>query len=160
MRPNPLPIPAKGKVSDTSESGQALIETAISLTMLIVMLLGVVEIAGLAYTAIQVTNAARAAVQYGDQNIGTKDDKTGMKTAAALEAPYLPNLNTLPSSSCICANGTACDPSATPSCGILSNPVFTIHVTTSTTYTPFIDLPGLPSSYTLYGEAYQQVLSN
>lgn len=146
-------------VGTTGESGQALIETAITLAMLVVMLLGAVEIGSIAYAAIQVTNAARAAVQYGDQNVGVMQDSTGMQTAASLEAPFLPNLNTTSSSSCVCADGTACSTNGT-SCGMGTNPVITLHVNTSATVTPYIHLPGLPSSFTLYGQAYQQVLSN
>lgn len=160
MSPNSLAIPAKGQVHKNGESGQALIETAISISMLLVMLLGVVEIGNIAYAAIQVTNAARAAVQYGDQNLGSMQDATGMQTAASLEAPYLTNLNTAsPSLSCVCADGTACSSSGN-SCANGTTSVITIHVTTSATVTPFIRLPGLPSTYTLHGEAYQQVLSN
>lgn len=161
MRSNVLLIPAKGKVREIGESGQALIETAITLTMFIVMLLGVVEIGSLAYAAIQVTNAARAAVQYGDQDVGTASDKTGMENAASLEAPFLPNLKTVPTQSCVCADSTACTFVGTvPSCAQSTNAIITIHVTTSATFTPFINLPGMPSTYTLHGEAYQQVLSN
>lgn len=160
MRLKKLSTSTSSGVGTTGESGQALIETAITLAMLVVMLLGAVEIGSIAYAAMQVTNAARAAVQYGDQSIGVMQDSTGMQTAASLEAPFLPNLNTPPPTlSCVCADGTACSTSGT-SCGMGTTPVITIHVTTSATVTPYIHLPGLPSSFTLYGQAYQQVLSN
>lgn len=140
------------------ESGQALIETAISLSLLVVMLIGVVEIANIAYAAVQVTNAAKAAVQYGDRTIGAAGDTTGMQNAAANEAPYLPNLSTNVSTSCVCADGVSCSISSTLCAGSVA--VNTLNVTTSTNFTPFINLPGLPTSITLQGYAAQQVLSD
>jgi Flp pilus assembly protein TadG len=43
------------------ESGQALVELALTMSMLIVMLLGAVQMGLLAYAAIEVANTAKAA---------------------------------------------------------------------------------------------------
>ncbi len=150
--------PTPGKRQRAGESGQALIETAITLALLVVILLGAAELGSIAYAAIQVVNAAKAAVQYGDQNHRSASDVTGMQTAAALEAPALTDLNTVVSHSCICSDGSA------STCALTDCPNSiieeTLQVQTSASFTPFIHLPGLPSTLTLNGQAIQKVLSN
>lgn len=149
-----------GRLRSTGESGQALVETAVSLGMLLIILIGAVEIGRIAYATIQVTNAAKAAVQYGAQNHNTAVDTTGMQTAAASEAPLLPNLNTAPSAPvCTCANdGTSVSCSDTTACPA-STSIETITVQTSATFDPLFHIPGTPTTYTLTGQAVQQVLS-
>jgi Flp pilus assembly protein TadG len=146
----------------SGESGQALIETAISLAMLVIMLLGAVEVGRIAWASIQVVNAAKAAVQYGDISNRNSSDMVGMQNAAAASATALPNLQTNVTSTCVCADGTAC---LTPSASIHNRcpggaAVGTLHVTSQVTFNPAIHLPGMPATYTLYGRAVQQVLSN
>ncbi|MGC8548076.1 MAG: TadE/TadG family type IV pilus assembly protein [Acidobacteriaceae bacterium] len=144
----------------SGESGQALVETAISLSLLVVMLLGIAEIGNLAYAAMQVTSAATAAVQYGDRSRAAATDTTGMLNAAQAAAPLLPNLalSPAPTTSCICANGAAstCSQGDCPGSSI----DVLLNVTTAVTFKPFIHLPGLPASFNLSGQAVQQVLSN
>lgn len=148
------------KSGQPGESGQALIETAITLSLLLIMLIGAAEIGRIAWASIQVTNAARAAVQYGDQTINTAVDYQGMKTAASNESPAITNLVTTPSGPvCTCANdGTVVDCSSTTACPG-STTIRTITVQTSTTFNPLFHLPGTPNTYTLTGQAVQQVLS-
>ena len=143
------------------ESGQALIETAVTIAMLSIMLLGAAELGRIAYAAIQVTTAAKAAVQYGSRTSGTAGDITGMKIAAALAAPALPNIaaNTTINSTCLCADGASCQLGDANDCPG-SAMVQTLHVTTSASFDPIIHLPGMPTTYTLNGKAVQQVLSN
>lgn len=152
---------ARGKAQQFGEAGQALIETAISLTMLIIMLIGAVEVGRIAWAAIQVTNAAKAAVQYGDYTLEDSDDIQGMKNAAADESPYLPNLTTDVTTSCICADTNACLPLSSGATNLCpkSATIGVLDVTTQTTFDPLIRLPGLPSTYTLHGKAVQQVLN-
>lgn len=142
----------------TAESGQALIETAVTLSMLLIMLLGAAELGRVAWAAIQVTNAAKAAAQYGDQDRKAAGDTTGIKNAASAEALTLTNLNTVVSHDCICSDGSASD------CGLTACPNSideeTLTIDTSATFDPLIHLPGLPATYTLSGQAVQKVLSN
>src|ERR1700744_6377881 len=70
-----------------SESGQSLVELSLGLTAMTVLLIGATEFGGLAYASIEVSNAARAGVQYGAQNHTTASDTTGMQTAATQDAP-------------------------------------------------------------------------
>lgn len=140
------------------EGGQALIETAVTLALLVIMLIGAMEIGRVAWASIQVANAAKAAVQYGDRNITVAQDISGMQTAAANEAVDIPNLNTAITSTCICADGISCTISSTLCAG--SAPIQTLHVTSTATFDPLIHLPGLPTTFTLQGTAVQQVLSD
>lgn len=144
------------------ESGQALIETAITLSMLFIMLIGAAEIGRIAWASIQVTNAARAAVQYGDQSINTAVDYTGMKTAAYNESPAITNLVTTPSGPvCTCANdGIVVDCSGSVSVVCPGSTMLrTITVQTSSTFDPLFHIPGTPKTYTLQAQAVQEVLS-
>lgn len=54
-----------------NESGQSLVEMALSLPLLVLLLLGTVELAQVCYGAIAVSNAAKAAAQYAAQNSTT-----------------------------------------------------------------------------------------
>lgn len=157
---NTPPNLIRGNPRSSGESGQALIETAVIMALLVILLIGAAEIGRIAYATIQVTNAAKAAVQYGDQNSRTAQDTPGMQTAAANEAPSLTDLNTNVSAIvCTCANdgsSAACySPTACPGSVIVE----TLTVQTSASFDPLIHLPGLPATYTLYGNATQQVLS-
>lgn len=140
-----------------SEAGQALVELGFTLALLIVpMLLGAIEFARVAYAGIEVSNAAKAAVQYGAQDIATSGDNAGMSVAATNEAADIAaTLTTASSYSCVCSDGT---PSTCQSTDCSSSNIETIvTVTTQTTVNPLIHLPGFPSTYTLYGHASQKV---
>jgi len=142
----------------TGERGQALIETAITLSMLVIMLLGAVEVGRIAWATIQVTEAARAAVQYGDQDRAAASDTGGIQNAGHAAAPDITNLTILPTTSCTCGNGSASTCANTDCSGSFIEVVLTVN--TSATFDPLIHLPGLPTTYTLQGHAVQKVLSN
>src|SRR5258707_5733990 len=123
------------------ESGQALVETALTMPLLLFMLVGAVELGRVAYTRIEVANSAKAAVQYGAQNPGTADDTATMQTVAVAEAAdYGLSLNTPigVATSCSCAQaGSATSASCTSTTcaaggGYL---IKTLTVTTSAPYT-------------------------
>ena len=65
-----------------NDSGQSLIELALTLPLLMLLLLGAVELGQLAYGAINVSNAAKSATQYGAQMAGTMVDTQGILAAA------------------------------------------------------------------------------
>jgi Flp pilus assembly protein TadG len=150
------------KMSPGGEDGQSLVETAFLVPLLIVVLLGAVEFGRVAYEAIEVSNAAKAAVQYGAQNRTTAIDSTGMKTAAANDAPNVSGLVTNVSTACTCANTqytpSSCSDNTTCSSNGTVNEI-TLTVTTSATFTPIIHCPGLPNSITLHGQAVQRVMN-
>ena len=89
------------------DGGQALVETAMTLPLLALMLLGAFEFSRVAYSAIEVTNAARAAAQYGAMNGGGFLDTSGMMAAANADAGNLNNglswVSGYPSVACSCS---------------------------------------------------------
>lgn len=162
MRDRKLLLCGLKKMFRFDESGQALIETALVVPVLAVILLGAAEFARLAYAAIEVSNAAKAAVQYGAQNVATATDTTGMQTAAQTDAANLTTLTTtIAAPSCACVtNGVAVPDVCTDQlCGTAGGYLAqTLKVTTSTSFDPLIHVPGLPTSFTLNGYAAQEVL--
>lgn len=147
-----------------NDHGQALVELALTLPLLIFMLFAAFELGRVAYTAIEVTNAAKAAAQYGGQNVTSADNTATMESIAASEAAdYGLQLDRPISVSkpCACvkdgnATPTSCTDTTCVSGG--SYMVRTLTVTTSASYRPLFQIPGLPASYTVYGKAVQEVL--
>jgi TadE-like protein len=164
-------------------SGQALTELAIALPVLLLILLGGVELARICYASIEVTNAARAAVQYAVLSGGAYNsnntagpgigmDYTGMLGAATADA-YDVNtiLNTpvtissgYPTYTCSCSGGggtASCVPPAPPSGCVGGFVESTIKVQTQATFDPLIYIP-LPGWHgrkiTIYGYAQSKVL--
>lgn len=154
------------------ECGQALVETALSASLLVAFLLGAASLGRLTYSAIEVTNAARAAAQYGAMNGGaflpsdsTGLDSAGMLIAAQSDAGDLSSLvqfsSGYPTYSCSCSGtGTAsCTPPATPSGCTTSHLIVTIQVQTTATFNPLVFVPGIAShTFKMYGNAQEQVL--
>lgn len=169
------------RVLRRGEAGQALVELALTMPLLILLFLGAAQLTLAIYASIEVSNAARAAVQYATMNGGASSlysttavpvlDVTGMQNAANLDAanfvnvtPVTCNGSTQPvcitstSVSCSCSSGTGtsyCNPGDCGS-GVLSEE--TVTVQTQVTYTTGMHLPGWGSSFTLKGYAQQMVL--
>lgn len=147
------------RFSARSEAGDSLVEMALLLPVLTMLLLGTVDLGRLAYMSIEVSNAARAGVQYGQQNATTWADITGMQTAAANDATDLVgatngNLTAVASYWCQCSNGSNVTQncSAAPSCST-THQVNYVKVVATATYKPWFSCPGIPSSTTLTSQA-------
>lgn len=143
-----------------SESGDSLVELALLLPILTMLLLGTVDLGRLAYVSIELSNAARAGVQYGQQNSTTSSDLTGMQTAATNDATDLVgankgNLTAVASYWCQCSDGSSvtpnCSPSA-PACAT-THSVNYVKVVTTATYKPWFPCPGIPSSTNFSSQA-------
>src|SRR5438046_1113442 len=65
-----------------SESGNAMVELAVALPLLVLTLIGTVDFARIFYTSIELTNAARAGAQWGAADIASASDTAGMEAAA------------------------------------------------------------------------------
>jgi Flp pilus assembly protein TadG len=123
---------------------------------LTLLLLGAVELGRVAYASTEVSNAARAAVQYGGQSVTMAADTTGIQTAAQVDAPDITLGTTTVSISCICSDGTA-STCATTDCST-SHIEKILTVGTQATFDPIVRLPGIPSTFTLHGQAIQEVI--
>ena len=160
------------KQRSSSESGSALVETALTLPVLIVLILGALEFGRVASAAVEITNAAKAAAAYGAQSRATVTDTPGIQEAAVAEVDPLAGLRfaTTDVHSAVwgrCASLSPCtgrDSGAGPICttsdcsatGDHIEAVLTVN--TSGTIDPLIHLPGFPSQYTVHGKAVQTVL--
>ncbi len=142
--------------SGEGQSGQALVELSVTMPLLLVLLVGAFETGRVAYTSIEVSNAARAGVQYGSQTAATAGDTTGIQTAAQNDAQNLTLGTTTATTSCICSDGSASTCVSTDCSASHIETILTVH--TQSTYNPGFHLPGFPTSFTLRGQAVQKVL--
>ena len=149
------------------EAGQALVEFALTGSLLSVLVLGAIEFGRGMYAAIEVANAAKAAAQYAAMNGGAYADTTGIQNAANADAYDAVNalgmtLTTTPTYACsctgtgdTCTNNTAPNP---PTGCTTSHLIVTVTVHTTATFTPVIHLPGFPNSIPLRGDAVAEVI--
>jgi Flp pilus assembly protein TadG len=154
-------------VSLKREEGQALIETALSMTLLILMMLGAVEFGRMAYFAVEVGSAAKAAAQYASQSHVTAADLAGIQQAAKNEFSNPPAL-TLVSPTANSGYTCTCVGSSTAvSCtnNSISAPTcpgsyleVTVTVQTQVSFSPGIHIPGAPGPFQIIGTAKQKVL--
>ena len=138
------------------DSGDAMVELALSVTLLGTLLLGAAEFGTLAYSAIEVSNAAHAGAAYGAQSHTTADDVSGMETAATQDAPNVSGISATAARSCQCSNGGS-STCAVTDCST-SRIVEYVTVNTTATVSPLFAVPGLPKSYTMTGKAVLRVV--
>jgi Flp pilus assembly protein TadG len=143
----------RDNVSHTS--GQASVELALSLPLLISLLLVVVEAGRICLVAIALASAARAGVQYGAQNLTTVTDNAGMQNAASADATNLIGMTATGSHYCQCSDGTA-STCLTTDCAT-SHRLLYVKMNTSATYTPLVNWPGVPPAMTLTSQAIMRV---
>ena len=142
-----------------NDAGQSLVELALVAPVFFLLLLGAAEFGRLAYAGIEVNNAARAGVAYGAQSFATASDVTGIEMAATNDAANVIGLTTTPITFCSCADAPGgpvdCFSASTTCAG--SHVLNYLKVSTSATVKPLIPYPGLPSSFTLTGQAIMRV---
>jgi Flp pilus assembly protein TadG len=129
------------------ERGQAFIELALVLPVLLALTIGIIEFGRLAYYQIEVSDAARAGAQYGAQILGNAPNTAGITLAAQNNAPDIAaTLVVAPVETCGCpgaAPGTAANCFAAPECAYPS-----VYLTVTTTY-PFATLFSYPGISTI-----------
>ncbi len=138
-----------------NEQGNALIETAVGLTILTTLLFGAAEFGRIAYAAIEVNNAAHAGAAYGAESRTYAADLPNIQNAAVKDAPDVAGVTSTAGYSCQCSDGSASTCGATDCTG--TRILEYITVTTSGTVNPMIYVPGLPHSYTVTGHAVMMV---
>src|SRR5437867_1351506 len=140
-----------------AEEGQAIVELGVLLPLLALMLLGTIDFARVFYTAMTVTHAARAGVQYGAQSNDASQDTAGMEQAARDAAQDLDSnsLTVTAESYCQCANKTKVD-CVTGVCPEGSPPIY-ITVTAQTTFQTLVNYPGIPHTINVNRTATMRV---
>lgn len=162
--------------------GAALVELALTLPLLLLITIGAAELGRIAYFAIEVESAARAASSYGAVNVGNAGQTSTIEQAAYNDAPNLPQMVATATSACVCeTEDTATNtPSYNPTSGTISctNASVTppncetdtststqtviqyVVVSTSATVTTMFHYPGIPASFALTGYSETRVLQN
>jgi Flp pilus assembly protein TadG len=147
------------------ERGNALVEMALCISLLgMPLLVGTVELGGMIYTSIEVSNAAHSAAMYGMISSTFAANSSGITTAAQNEATDLgSSLAVTPNVYYACSNaigGTQYSSQSTANTACNSGTNHTlefVQVSTSVVVTPPIRCPGLPASYTLNGSSTMEV---
>jgi Flp pilus assembly protein TadG len=154
------------RLRQSSEQGSALVELALSLPALCLMLLGAAEFARLAYGAIAVTNAAHTAAIYAASSHAALGDSSGISNAAVTDTPNLTGGNavsvTSVTTACTCANSSYSPSSCADNATCWNNKtamITAVTVSTQSTFTPMIRIPGGAMNFTLHGKS-TQVVSN
>ena len=148
-----------------SHSGQALVELAFVLPLLLLLALGVIEIGRYAYIAILVGNAAHAGAMYGSLGATQANDQTGIHNAALYDFSGATSGNTntngqlastltvasVQTCGCDSAGSIAtavCDKKANPNAGTCATGhwVVAVSVTASGTFNSLFSYPGIPSA--------------
>lgn len=154
LRKLPVGVRARAFVP-RGQRGNAMIELAFGVSLCSALILGAAEFGWLAYQSIEVSNAARAGVQYGAQSRSDAANTTQVQAAATQDAPDVSGIAATASYFCQCSNGNTSTCAATD-CST-SRIIYYAQVTTSATVKPLITLPLLPKSYALIGKAIMRV---
>jgi Flp pilus assembly protein TadG len=140
-----------GRCRLSSEQGTSLIETALVLPFMVLMLVGAFDFGQAYYAAIEVASAAEAGAVYGLSNV---TNLAGMRTAAKADAADLTNLTAVATYGCECSDGSAVTASCTSSPKTCAyNVVNYVQVVASSTFTPTVRYPGIPTSFQLSSTA-------
>lgn len=164
-----------------SEAGSSLVELALVVPMLALVLIGAAELGRIAYAAIEVSNAARAAVAFGAQGPTTALQTGIMQQAALNEAPNVTGLVATATESCVCetitsATGAISRTTITAGCtnalsqcttitpGQIDNVVDYVNVTTTATVHTMFRYNwngyGIPNTFKLNGYAQMRFFQN
>jgi Flp pilus assembly protein TadG len=138
--------------------GQALVELALMFPIFILLLVGAAEFGRLAYAAIEVSNAARAGASYGSQTHITASDFANIELAATQDAANISGLTATAADSCACSSGGAITCStALTTCPSPARIIEYVQVNTTGIVDPLFHYPGLPTTFTLTGQAIMRV---
>jgi Flp pilus assembly protein TadG len=144
----------------TGDTGQGLVELALTLPFLMFILLGAAEFARFAWASIETTNAARAGVQYGAQTNITASDTAGIQAAALNDGVNLSGLSATTSSSCACSTAASTTITCSTALSNCASPAIVleyVQVNTTSTIKPLYHWPGLPTTFTANGSAIMEV---
>jgi Flp pilus assembly protein TadG len=132
------------------ESGTSVVEFAVVLPLLALVLTGLIDFGRYTYDGILAANAARAAVQYGAQNLEKAADTAGMQSAGLTDAKNLSGLTVTATPYCVINGSVAASCTA-------AGAVAYVKVVASGVFSPLVKYPGVPSSVTVTGSAIMRV---
>ena len=132
-----------------ADNGNALIELAIAAPIIAIVLTGVLDVGGMAYTSMTLQSAARSGAQYAMKN---PTDTAGIAQTVISSSGLNPQQVTVTSNNfCECANG------ASVACGGVCadggpNRAF-VSVAVQQSYRTLLPYPGMPDQFGLSGES-------
>jgi Flp pilus assembly protein TadG len=148
------------------ETGNALVELAVCLPLLVLTLVGTTDFARVFYMSIELTNAARAGAQYGAFSPGHSGSVPNMESTATA-AVNISGVTATAGRLCQCANDTGafsatspindCTSAVATVCTGGTHRVMTVTVTTQKTFTTLVNFIGIPSTLSLTRSATLRV---
>jgi Flp pilus assembly protein TadG len=145
--------PGSNRGRPSQQSGQAILELAVVLPILLMLTLGVIEFGRAAYYDIEVSDAARAGAQYASQSLADAEDFTNIQAAALSNSQsdmgFAVNVNA-PTQSCVCPGGGVAGSCPASGCAY---PLVYVTVTTSYDLPPLFSYPGISSTFNLTGSS-------
>lgn len=136
--------------------GSAVLEFALSSTVLFMLFAGLADLTRMFYFARIVTNSARAGVQYGMYNVTHNTDTTNMQSYALAEANNLTGLSATATYYCQCSGSTS-TVTCGSSCSGNTTPKMYDSVTASYPFAATVIWPMLPNSFTISYTATMRV---
>ena len=159
MNRNSLKIGTIASSIRRGEGGSALVETALTFPVLVMLIAGAAEFSRVAYASLEVVSAAKAGVSYGAMTGATTTDLPGITYAAQHDAGNVTSLQVLSANSTYACSDPHDDPAGGSNTGCPSSHMEqTLTVVTQATVDPLIHIPGLPTTYTIKGQASQLCL--
>lgn len=151
------------------DSGGALIELAVALPVLILILVAAIDFSRVFYTAMALTNAARAGAQFGAHSTANSGNFAGME-ATAVASVNTTGITAVASRTCQCATDLGVFSPTSPTVNDCVTPspiscserhlVITVTVETRKTFnTIFGNVPGIPNTINLVRTATQRVVN-
>jgi Flp pilus assembly protein TadG len=130
--------------------GQAALEVALVVPVLVALLMIVGEFLRVYYMAIELNNAARAGVQYGINSPANAANLAGMQQAALNDGSDIGGMTATATEYCECSDGSSVSCGTADAC---SDERVYVEVDTSATFYTLADWPGIPRSIALSGKA-------
>jgi Flp pilus assembly protein TadG len=138
-----------------TQSGSALIEFALSATLIVMLAIGSVSFGLAVQQSIIVADAANAGALAGANGTYWATYTSGMQTVSGVAGAGVQNFTATASYFCECtAGGSAV--TCTSACGN-DQPLYYVKVTTSATFNNFFHYLGLPATFTLQSTSVMPV---
>jgi Flp pilus assembly protein TadG len=134
-----------------SQDGTAMIELAVALPLLVFIAVGIMDYGRVYFSSIAVANAARAAAEWGAQNIATATMTTAIQDFGKLDGAEAAPITVTASPPIYKCGGTVVSFSDT--CVGYGVPRVYVEVTASKVVALLIKYPGLPTSVTISRKA-------
>jgi Flp pilus assembly protein TadG len=136
----------RGSAGRSNQKGQAMIELALLLPLILAMLIGIIEIGRLAYYYIEVSDAARAGAQYASQSLSNAWNDGNINQAVQNDAQDMAPGSLSPPAiirSCGCPGAA---PAGCPAAGC-AYPLVYVNVTTTYPLNPLFQYPGISTLF-------------